>query len=108
MEDVTIWKEQQLEEIATMKDEFKKWQADLRKEAKAWRDELVQENRDWKDLIKSEIETLKGEIRDGYKGSTRKGASSKDLLGSSTGESDQAETDNVAGRKRRGSPSGAN
>ena len=108
MEDVNIWRESQLEEIAAMKDEIKKWQTDLKKEAKIWRDEIIQEAKEWKEEIDNEIETIKGEVRNGYKGSTRKSTGSKDLLGSSTGESDQTEADNVTGRKRRSSPSGTN
>jgi len=108
LDDVANWREQQLEDINAMKDEIKKWQTDLRKEAKAWRDEILQESRDWKEQILNEIELIKGEVKYGYKGSIGKSSSSKDLLGSSTGESDQAEADNITGRKRRGSSSGAN
>jgi len=106
MSDVESWRVEQLTAIETLKDDVKKWQAEIKKEAISWRDEIVQETKNWKQEIKDEIKTMKGEVKDGYKGAIGKGASSTDILGPSTGESDKVEADDTVRRKRRSSSSG--
>ena len=105
MEDAEAWRKAQIEEIKAIKDEAKKWQTDLRKEARDWYDSVLRDLNSWKYDIEDEIEALKGEPENGHKRTARKGAGSEDLLGSSTGESDQTEADNSSGRKRRSSSS---
>jgi hypothetical protein len=108
VEDVEIWKAEQLAEIEALQDDAKKWQTELKKEARSWHDATLREFYGWQSDIENEIEMMKEEARYGYKGTAGESAGSEDLLGSSTGESDQAETDDSSGRKRRSSSSGAN
>ena len=106
MDDVTAWIDEQLAEIEELKKDVSKWQTDLKKEARSWRDAMLRDLNNWKYEMEDEIEALKGEAKNGYKGTTGESTGSEDLLGSSTGESDQAETDDTSGRKRRGRSSG--
>ena len=108
MGDIESWREEQTAVIEALKDDVKKWQAEIKKGARTWHDDIVREISNWKQEIKGEIETIKGETKHGYKRTTRESAGSEDILGPSTGESDQAEADDASGRKRRGGTSGAN
>ena len=106
MTDVESWQAEQLASIKALKDDVKKWQAEIKKEAISWRNDIVQETNNWKQEIKDDIETIKGEVKNGYKGTIRESASSTDILGPSTGESDKVEADDTPRRKRRSSSSG--
>jgi hypothetical protein len=106
MSNVESWRDEQLTAIEMLKNDVKKWQAEIKKEAISWRDEILQETNNWKQEIKDEIKMIKGEVKDGYKGTIGEGASSTDILGPSTGESDKAEADDAPRRKRRSSSSG--
>ena len=105
MEDVETWKAEQIAEIKELQNDVKKWQTELKKEARAWRDATLREFYGWQSEIENEIAILKEEAKNGYKGTAGASAGSEDLLGSSTGESDQTEADDPPRRKRRSSSS---
>ena len=108
MESVDIWKEQQKADIEELKDSVKKWKAETAKDAKSWRDEISRQINYLKETMIEEVESIKKEVKDGYKGFAGKSSSSADLLGPATGESDQTEADDNTRRKRRSSPAGPN
>jgi len=108
MSSAAEWRAEQMIAIEELKNDLKKWQADIRKDAKAWHDETLQQISVWKADLKEEIETMKGEIKDGNKRITGESASPEDLLGPSTGESNQVEADDTTRRKGRSRSTGAN